>query len=442
MKLAVPVMFSQLGQVTVQFADNAMVGQVGVTELAAVAFANNIFVIGMLLGVGICMGLTPLTGQAFLRKNGKQLASYLKNSTALYLAVGLFIALVLTALSFFLDHMGQTPQVAEMAQPYLWVLIISLLPLMLFSTFKQFLEGLGNTKVAMVITVAANLINILLNYLLIYGKWGCPQMGALGAGVATMTSRFLMAIAILLYFKFNKQFQSIIDKAKSLSYKLSEMKHLLQIGLPIGVQVVFEVFMFSLAGIMMGWIGEKELAAHQIAFSITTMSYMISIGIGSAETIRVSHNMAIGDFKQIKRLIFATAHLTIALMCSMGLLFIVARHLLPSFFTNDQEVIQIAASLLIMAAVFQLSDSLQVALLAALRGITDVNIPMLLAFLTYIVIGVPTCYFFAFTLEIGPIGIWIGLFVSLSVAAVLFSLRLRYKIKRLEEAALKRASGN
>ncbi len=437
LKLAIPVMLSQLGHVTVQLADNIMVGRVGTTELAAASFANSVFVIGMLLGTGICMGLTPLVGQAFLKKNGKQLASYLKNGAVLYTIVAIAISLILLSLSFFLDYMGQTPEVTQLAKPYLWVLILSLLPLMVFSTFKQFLEGFGNTKVAMLIVITSNFINILFNYLLIFGKFGFPEMGLLGAGIATMIARFFMGIAILLYFKAQKQFKNIRHQALASLTKIAEMAKLLKIGFPIGIQIVFEVLIFSLAGIMMGWIGETELAAHQVTLSLTTVGYMMSLGIGSATTIRVSHNLGARNWEQIKRLIFASSHLTVGLMSTMGILLIVFRHQLPTIFTTDAAVIEISAQLFIVASMFQVFDSLQVALLSVLRGITDVNIPMMMACVSYLIVGTPACYLCAFTLGMGPVGIWYGLLISLMVAAALFALRLKFKIQQLELKVVK-----
>lgn len=426
-------MLSQLGQVTVQFADNMMVGRVGTTELAAASFANSVFVIGMLFATGISMGLTPLVGKAFLKKDGKQIVNYLKNGTILYILIGVLAACVLTVLSFLLHKMGQTAEVARLAQPYMWVLIISLLPLMVFSSFKQFLEGMGNTKIAMIITVGSNFVNISLNYLLIYGKCGFPELGLLGAGVSTMIARFIMAFAIVICFNVSEKLRYLLQKAYCIPPRISEMIALLKIGVPIGVQVIFEVLIFSLSGIMMGWIGEKALAAHQITLSMTTLSYMISLGIGSAATIRVSHAMGANDVSRIKRLIHATAHLTVGLMGTMGIVFIICRHQLPMLFTNDSKVILISANLFIIAAMFQIFDSLQVALLASLRGLTDVNIPMVMAVISYLFIGIPTCYLFAFTLNFGPIGIWFGLLCGLAVAAILFALRLRFKVKQLEQ---------
>lgn len=423
-------MLSQLGHVTVQLADNMMVGRVGTTELAAASFANSVFVLGMLLGTGICMGMTPLVGQAFLKKNGGQLASYLKNGAILYSIVGIIMAVVLFVISFYLDHMGQTPEVARLAQPYMWVLIISFLPLMVFSTFKQFLEGIGNTKVAMVIVISSNFINILFNYLLIFGKWGLPEMGLMGAGIATLIARVFMAIAMFTYFKTHRQFQNIRSRALASIAKLAEIKQLFKIGFPIGFQIVFEVLIFSLAGIMMGWIGETELAAHQVTLSVTTVGYMISLGIGAATTIRVSHNLGAENWAQIRRLVFASAHLTVGFMGSVGILLISFRHELPLLFTTDAEVIKISAQLFIVAALFQVFDSLQVALLAVLRGLTDVTVPMILACVAYFVVGTPACYLCAFTFDMGPMGIWWGLLISLVAAAGLFAWRLRVKLFR------------
>ncbi|MFV0290098.1 MAG: MATE family efflux transporter [Mangrovibacterium sp.] len=432
LKLAIPVMLSQLGHVTVQLADNMMVGRLGTTELAAASFANSIFVLGMLLGTGICMGLTPLVGKFFLQKKNKELLVYLKNGLSLYSAIGIFIATILFAISFMLNKMGQTPEVSQLAQSYLWVLILSIPPLQIFASFKQFLEGLGNTRVAMIITIGANVINIAFNYLLIYGKCGFPELGLLGAGIATTLSRYAMAIAIYCYFRMHKNFCIMLKEMKLISLKFSKMITLLKIGVPIGFQIVFEVLIFSLAGIMMGWIGVKELAAHQITISIITASYMASLGIGAATTIKISHAIGANDFNQVKKLISASTHLTVGLMGSMSILYILLRYELPTLFSSDIDAINISASLFIVAAMFQIFDSLQVALLSVLRGMTDVNIPMLMACGAYFLIGTPACYLFAFTLNQGALGIWYGLLVSLIAAAALFAIRVKILINRYE----------
>ncbi len=434
--LAIPVMLSQLGQVTVQVADNVMVGRLGASELASVSFANGVFVILMLFGIGVCMGLTPLIGKAFLQKNNSKLASLLKNGFFLYTSIGVIITIVLYGTSFFLDNMGQEDIVAEMARPYFLVLVASIMPLMIFSSFKQFLEGIGNTRISTIITVSANALNILLNYLLIYGKFGFPEMGMLGAGTATLISRILMPVALWGYLRYSAAFKHYLKEAQRALIDKQTLKELLRIGVPIGIQITFEILIFSLSGIMMGWIGKEELAAHQATNVMTTITYMISLGIGSAATIRVSHSLSAGKFDELRRLVRATVHLTAGLMSAMGIVFICFRHELPLLIIKESIPASIATQLLIVASIFQLFDGIQVALLACLRGIADVTVPMIIAFISYIIIGMPACYIFAFTLNIGPTGIWLGLLTGLMFAAVLFAIRIRSQFRSLEKNKL------
>lgn len=429
LSMAFPVILSQIGQVTVALADTMMVGHAGTTDLAAASFSNSIFHVGMLFGFGISMGITPLVGQMYSQQKLEEVGSLLKNGIFLHSLVALGLVLIMGGVGFSLDLMGQPPEVVRKSVPYFMLLVASLLPLLIFYSFKQFLEGAGNTKIAMAITLTANLINISLNYVLIFGKFGFPAMGLLGAGLATLISRILMPLMLIPVILKNKKYQPVFRFARQARVKALMLRRILAVGLPIGFQLIVEVLTFSIGAVMMGWLGKEQLAAHQIALGLASFTYMISLGVGSATTIHVSHEMGTRNYPLIQKTIYASLHLVILFMSLMGILFILLRNYLPHLFTDDTPVIGIAAGLLIIAALFQVFDGIQVVLLAALRGLADVKIPMEMAFFSYTLVGLPVSYACAFLLNFGAWGIWTGFLVGLASAALLFGLRLKKIIK-------------
>ena len=428
--LAIPVIFSQLGQVTVNLADNMMVGHVGTTELAAASFAINVFHIGMLFGLGITLGLTPLVGQSFSARNKRNTARWFKNGVLVYFAASIVLSIFMSVLVLFMNRMGQSDEVVQKAIPYYLIQVSSLVPLMLFFSVKQFFEGIGNTKIAMVITIGANLLNIGLNYVLIYGKMGFPALGLNGAGYATLISRIIMPIVFVFIILKQKDFKGYLTEALHSGFEKLKIRRIISIGLPIGLQMVIEILAFSLGAIMLGWISKESLAGHQVAISMAAMTYMISFGLASGTTIRVSHTFGEHDLKEVKHAVFASLHMVIAFMSLMGILFILLRNQVPMLFTSDPDVIKVAAGLLIVGAFFQIFDGIQVVLLGALRGIADVRIPMFMAFFSYIVVSLPISYLFAFVFNFGYSGVWIGFVFGLSTAAILFGLRLRNQIRK------------
>lgn len=431
--LAVPVIFSQIGQVVVNLVDNMMVGHVGTTELAAASFAINVFLVGMLFGMGITLGLTPLVGQSFNRKTPGEVGVWLKNGVFVHFISSIFICIPMSLVVFFMDRMGQRDEVVKAAIPYYLIQVTSLIPMMLFFSIKQFFEGVGNTKIAMVITIIANLMNIGLNYVLIYGKFGFPAFGLNGAGYATLISRLMMPVIFFLIILKRPEFNVYLDSAKRAHFEIKKIKRMLSIGLSIGMQMVIEVLAFSVGAIMLGWISKESLAGHQVAISMASMTYMISFGLSAGTTIRVSHAVGDSNKNDIIHTVFASLHIVIAFMSLMGILFIILREQVPLLFTSDPEVIKVAAGLLIVGAFFQIFDGVQVVLLGALRGMADVRIPMFMAFFSYIVVSLPISYLLAFIFDFGYSGVWIGFVFGLSTAAVLFGFRLKHQLKKFEE---------
>lgn len=430
LRLAIPVVLSQIGQVTVSLADNMMVGHVGTAELAASAFANNVFIIGMFFGMGITYGLTPLVGKAFGNNKPKEVVKWLKNGVFTHFAAALALSVVMFGVYFLLPYLGQTNDVVELASPYYLLLCASYLPFMLFFSVKQFFEGIGNTKIAMQITLVSNVINIAVNYVLIFGKFGFPEMGLLGAGIGTLVSRLIMPVMFLFYIFRIQRFRNYFTLANAQPFSRKRIVSVLKIGIPIGFQIIVEVLTFSVGAIMMGWLGETPLAAHQVAIGLASFTYMISLGISQANTIRVSHQLGQNDYQSLKMAAFASTHLVLLFMSVMGLIFVLARNYLPLVFTTDPNVVIIASQLLVVAAVFQVFDGLQVIMLSTLRGMADVKIPMLMAFVAYMLVGIPTSYGLTFLLNAGPIGIWFGYLVGLGSAGIFFYLRFKHNIAK------------
>ena len=429
--VAIPVMLSQLGQVLVSQVDNMMVGVLGTVELAAAAFANSVFVIVMIIGMGFSFGLTPLIGHSWSKKDHATTGKLLRNSFFTNTLLALVLSLVMILISFFFDHMGQNAEVVALAVPYYRILVISFLPFLWFFTFKQFAEGMGDTMNAMIITLVANLLNVVLNYVLIFGKWGSDAYGLNGAGYATLISRIMMPIAFFFVLRYRKVFWRYWVHAWNSRIEKQTIQGLIKVGTPISMQMLLEVMAFAFTAIMAGWLGVIPLAAHQIAIGLASVTFMIVTGVSSATTIRVSHQYSEGDFLGMKRAANASFHLVLVFMSFTALAFILFRYQLPELYSQDKAVIDLAANLLVMAAIFQLFDGMQVVTLGALRGLADVKHAMIFSFVSYILISMPLGYIFAFILNWGVVGLWVGFIAGLSTASVLFYSRFRKLYKAL-----------
>ena len=407
-----------------------MVGHLGTTELAAASFATSVFYVGMLFGLGITMGITPLVGQSFNSISQKNIGSWLKNGILVNFIASILVCAIMSSVVFFMNRMGQSKEVVQKAIPFYLIHVASLIPLMLFFTFKQFFEGIGNTKLAMIITIIINVVNIALNYILIYGKLGFPALGLNGSGCASLISRLIMPVIFVLVILRKSEFRIYLTDALRSGIEKLKIRRIVSVGFSIGFQMVIEILAFTLGAIMLGWISKESLAGHQVTISMASMTYMISFGLASGTTIRVSHAYGDHDRSELKHAIFASLHLVIAFMSLMGLLFVLLRNQLPLLFTSDPAVIEVAAGLLVVGAVFQVFDGVQVVLLGALRGMADVRIPMFIAFFSYIVVSLPVSYLMAFVFNLGAPGVWIGFVFGLSTAAILFAFRLKHQVHK------------
>ena len=416
-------MVGQLGHIMVSVADTAMVGQVGVVPLAAATFGSTFFHILLLFGIGVSYAITPLVA-ATDEKDQSKLLRILQNGLAVNTMLGLILVLLGFAIVPFLHHFGQEPPVAEAAGPYLMVIVSTIFPALIFQTFRQFSEGQSDTFRPMVVSVVANLVNVGLNYLLIFGNFGFPELGLLGAGYATLASRVVMAVLMILLIR---------KKCRGFAFRFDRdmMKQVLKLGIPSGLQYIFEVGAFATAAIMVGWLGAEALAAHQIALNLAAITYMASTGIAAASTIRVGNQLGLKDVSTLKGAGYSCFALVAAFMAICGLTFIVFRDFLPTLYIDDAEVRSLSASLLVIAAGFQISDGAQAVGLGVLRGLKDVRVPTLVTFISFFLLSIPGGYVLGFTLGMGVHGVWYALSAGLTVGAILHLIRFRNLTKKL-----------
>lgn len=448
LKVAFPVMLTQLGAAMVGLADSIMVGHYGTTDLAAVSFSNAIFFTVMVFAMGAVMGITPLVGHVHgrleklqqlnapeeeLAHKHEQITSYLVNGLVYTGLMCIFSLLLLVPCIAFLDRFGQEPEVVACARPYYTLIVLSIIPFLLFCFSKQFLEGLDNTWVAMLITLGCNLLNIALNWVFIYGHCGLEPMGAEGAGWASLIARCLMPVCFLVAMLLKGEWRRYIQAIHLRFITRREVEHLIHIGTPIGLQSFAEAFLFTASFIIIGWINKEALAAHHIANQMADLTFMLALGIGSATTIRVSHQLGKGDLHAVKMASRASVHLCLTMNTIGAAIMIFGRHYIPYIFTEDPQVIPIASSLLIIAGTLQYADGLQCIGAAMLRGIQDVRVPMRIALFAYIGVALPLGLALTFPVGWGAQGMWIAFVIALAIPAVLFHVRFHKQLKRLAD---------
>ncbi|MFR9620805.1 MAG: MATE family efflux transporter [Rikenellaceae bacterium] len=436
LRLALPVVLSQLGNVVVQIADNAMVGRYGgddPTPLAATAFGGSVFFIVMISVMGLTFGLTPLVGALFAQGRKSVVSKYLQNGLVLYNAVAVVAVLFLLAIIPLFQFMGQPQEVVAMSIPYYKALVWSMIPVIIFFSFKQFFEGVGNTRLAMIAVVVSNVINIVLNYMLIGGNMGAPEMGALGAGVATAISRVVSAVVLVYYFLRSRDY-AIYRRGFSLrNFSMAATRRLVKMGVPISMQMALEVASFVIIGLMFGWFSATEIGANQIGIAMSNCSFMIIVAVASATTIRISHCYGLRDYAQLKLAGYAAWHLALAWNLITAAIFFVFRSQLPLIFTSNVETAELASVLLLAIAAFQIPDGIQSIAVGVLRGMQDVKIIPYIAFVSYWVFNMPIAYLCAFVFGMGAPGLYVGYFVGFAIASVLLIWRIRHRQRILEQ---------
>ena len=429
--LAYPVSIGYVGYIGMQVVDNIMIGGLGATYLAAASLANSIFIIIMIIGLGISYAVTPLVAIAIGAGKTSECEQLFKHSVIVNSVSAVLLVAIALFSSNIIRYLNQPREIIDPAIFYCRILGFSILPLMLFQCYKQFIEGLSSTRPAMIITVAANLINLVFNWVLVYGRYGFPRLGLNGSGIATFSSRLFMALSILWYVRSSKDFSGYDLSLKIKIISIRVIKKILNIGLPAVFQYVFEVGSFSVAVIMIGWLGAKQLAAHQIAINLASITYMAAMGISSAGAIRVGNAVGRQDITEVRKAGFTAIVLGASMMFFCGIILVTFRNYLPLIYINDKEVISIASILLIIAAIFQVFDGTQAVGIGVLRGLTDVKIPTIITFIAYWTISLPIGYILGFVFHLQVIGVWIGFLSGLLAASSMLTLRFNSKSKHL-----------
>ena len=425
-------MLGMLGHTFVSFVDNIMVGQLGTAELAAVSLGNSFMFIAMSIGIGFSTAITPLIAEADASNNFKQAKSTYKHGLFLCTTLGILLFLLVFFSKPLMYLMQQPEEVVVLAIPYLNLVAFSLIPLVIFEAIKQFTDGMSMTKYPMYATLIANIINVVLNYLLIFGKFGFPEMGMVGAAYGTLASRIIMVIYLWTLLRYKERSRKIVRNIKLFTLDFSMIKKIVNIGSLSAMQMFFEVAIFTSAIWLSGLLGKNSQAANQIALNLSSMTFMVAMGLSVASMIRVGNQKGLKNYKELRRIAFSIFLLGILLAVFFALLFFIFHKSLPNVYVDlndtanykdNMEVLSIASNLLLAAAFFQISDSIQVVVLGALRGLQDVKIPTILTFISYWVVGFPISYFLGKEEMYGSFGIWLGLLAGLTTASVLLFIR-------------------
>lgn len=433
-------MLGMLGHTFVGFVDNVMVGQLGTAELAAVSLGNSFMFIAMSLGIGFSTAITPLIAEADSSNNFENAKSTFKHGLFLctVLGIGLFLVILLAKPLMYL--MKQPTEVVELAIPYLDLVAFSLIPLIIFQALKQFSDGMSMTKYPMYATLIANILNVVLNYVLIFGKFGFPEMGIVGAAYGTLLSRLVMVVYLWWLLSKKERSKRLVTNIKFFVLDTLMIRKLINLGFPSAMQMFFEVAIFTSAIWLSGLLGKNPQAANQIALNLSSMTFMVAMGLSVASMIRVGNQKGLHNYKELRRIAFSIFLMAILLSIFFAIIFFLFNKQLPKLYvdykdvdnlTDNMEVVSVAAQLLIAAAIFQISDGIQVVVLGALRGLQDVKIPTIITFISYWLIGFPISFYFGKEEQLGSFGIWLGILAGLSTAAVLLYIRFNYLTLKL-----------
>ncbi len=427
-KIALPLIISNISQVGLGLIDSAMIGAVDYRQLAASSLVLNVIAIPQVLGMGMAIAISPMTAIANGQKDAFKASRVLFNGFFLTTLAAILIAVTLVSTNHFLFHLGQDMEVATYAVPFYKLIAWSLIPMLMFASIKQFCDGLEFTKTAMTLSVISLPLNAFLNWILIYGRFGLPRMELTGAGAGTLITRIIIAITLIIIVFRHKIFaQYIALRKKAWKVDKKTCKELLHIGIPTSLQYGLEVAAFSVSGVMIGWLGATSQAAHQIALNLATATFMAAAGLALGGSIRVANAYGRSEKLMLRNIGLSTIYggLIYGFIC--GVLFIILRNTLPVLFTNNAEVASVSSSLLVFAALFQISDATQSIGVGLLRGIKDVKLPTAFVAIAYWLIGIPVGYFLSFTLNMGASGIWLGFVTGLTASSILLNARFLKK---------------
>ena len=428
-KLGLPIVIGQLGMIVLGFADTLMIGHHSTEDLAGASFVNNMFNLAIIFATGFSYGLTPIVGSLFGKGEQEAVGRTLKNALLVNGLIGILLTLVMGALYLNIHRLGQPEELLPLMRPYYIVLLISLIFIMLFNAFKQFADGITDTQTPMWLLIGGNVLNIFGNWVLIYGHFGFPEMGLLGAGVATLTSRIMMLLAFATIFFTGKRYQPYKEGFLSGRLNKSDFLQLNKLGWPVGLQMGMETASFSLATIMVGWLGAIALAAHQVMLTIGQLGYMMYYGMAAAVAVRASNFYGQKDTESVRHSASAGFHIILLMAICVSIPLFLLRNEIGGWFTDNDEVTLLVASLIVPFIIYQFGDGMQCNYSNALRGIADVKPVMYIAFIAYFIISLPAGYLFGFVFDWGLTGIWLSFPFGLTSAGLMFWWRFRSQTK-------------
>ena len=430
--IGIPVIIGQLGTIVLGFADTLMIGHHSTQELAAAGLVNNIYALVLISYMGFSYGLTPIIGRLYGMVRTDEIGQKVRNSLFANMVVGCIFTLAMVILYFNLSRIGQPEELLTLIRPYFIVNLISVLFVGVFNTMKQFLDGIGHTKVAMWVMIMGNVVNILGNWMLIYGVGPFPELGLLGAGLSTMGSRILMAAAMVAMVLGKKKFQQYRKDIIHSHVNKADFKEMNRLGWPVALQLAMESAAFTLSCVMVGWLGTIPLASHQVMITISQLFYLVLSGMASAMAIRVSHFVGQKDYQAVRRNAYDGWRLALLFSTLMGIPVFLFRHQIGGLFTDNVEVQQNVAVLIILMMVYQFGDGLQYTFANALRGIACVKPMVTYAFIAYFIISLPMGYTLGFPCGLGILGIWIAFPFGLTAAGYLYWHRFVKEVKKME----------
>ena len=433
LSIGIPIIIGQLGTIVLGFADTLMIGHHSTQELAAAGLVNNIFALVLISYMGFSYGLTPVIGRLYGMERTDEIGQKVRNSFFANMVVGIIFTLAMIVLYFNLNHIGQPEELLSLIRPYFIVNLISVLFVGVFNTMKQFLDGITHTKVAMWVMILGNVVNILGNWMLIYGVGPFPELGLLGAGLSTMGSRILMAIIMVGVVMMRKKFESYRHDIVHSHINLPDFKEMNRLGWPVALQLAMESAAFTLSCVMVGWLGTIPLASHQVMITISQLFYLVLSGMAAALAIRISHFVGQKDYAAVRQNAWDGWRLSLMFSLIMGIPITLFRHHMGGFFTDNVEVQQNVASLIIWMMVYQFGDGLQYTFANSLRGIACVKPMVLYAFIAYFVISLPLGYTLGFPCHLGITGIWIAFPFGLTAAGILYCQRFLREVKKMEK---------
>ncbi len=428
--LAIPIIIGQLGNIVTGFADTIMVGQHSTGELAAASFVNNVINAFIVLGTGFSFSIIPLIGENLAKERFQTIGGWIKNGIVANISTTVLIMAILAVIYLNLDMLDQPEDIMPLIRPYYIVTFISVIFVMLANTFRQFVEGIGNPSVSMWILLIGNLLNIVGNYILIYGKFGAPEMGLFGAGISTLVSRIIMLLMFVGVFMWRRSYAAYREGFSKEPLTKKAWKQLNSIGWPIAMQQGLEAGTFCLTAIMVGWLGSMQLAAHQVVITISTVSFTTYLGLGSAAAIRASYFKGMNDWKMVRNITVSGVHIALMIAVIVCTTLFLIKDFLGYMFTDDAEVNAIVITLLPILMLYQIGDCIQIVLTNVLRGLADVRIIMWISLFAYFVIAIPAGYWCGFKFGMGIAGIWLAYPIGFVCSVLMLGFRMKHLLNK------------